>query len=494
MVKLEGVGADWVLTRDRRSLYITVPETGNLLLVDTYSWEITGKLQMPGRPGKLLLQPDEHYLWVAFDQGRSPKSGVVAVDRQKFTPAKEIFTGAGSHDLAMDRDNRSLFASNALDGTVSVIDVAGLNKVEDIAVGPHPVSMDYSKTADLLLVADHEDGKIAVINSGQRNLITQIQAEPGLRQVAFTPEGRLAFAINPETDTLYIIDGATRRIIQSGSVDKRPSSITFSNTLGYIMHQNSDQVLMVPLSQIGTEGKPIPLADFSGGIYPVPALDQPIVNPLVKAPAENAVMLANTADGGINYYSEGMTAPMGHFSNYDHIPKSLMVLDRSLQEDEPGFYQTVTKLTRHGLHDLVLFMESPRVVHCFKVPVLPDLAHNPRGIVRLTYADGPRKIPVNRPFDLRFQLFDGQGAPIDGLTDVVVTAATPDGLWQKRIFAKGEGGGSYLASLTPTRMGSFQIFVRAGSVGLESHNPYSLKMKVTDKPAKVATKTEGAAQ
>jgi DNA-binding beta-propeller fold protein YncE len=50
-------------------------------------------------------------------------------------------TGAGQHDVVISSDNRFAFISNRESGTVSIVDIRKLEKLEDVRVGPGPVSM-----------------------------------------------------------------------------------------------------------------------------------------------------------------------------------------------------------------------------------------------------------------------------------------------------------------------------------------------------------------
>lgn len=483
MIELESPGADWVISRDQRRLYVTLPKAGKLVEIDTSSWMIKRTLEVGANPRGLVLQPDQHYLWLTYGDPGSADSGVVAVAREAMTVQKKIVTGPGSHDLILDRDARKLFVSNSEAGTVSVVDVRSLAKTKDIVTGSRPIAMTYSAMAQMILVADHATGNISSIDVAEGKLLKHMKADKGLRQVEFAPGGRLAMAISPETRGLFIIDAARNRIIQSGVLKHTPTQISYSDTLGYIMHANSDQVLTAPLNQIGKEGEPIPLADFPGGYYAEMALDEPILKAVAKAPAENGVMLADAQAKAINYYMEGMAAPMGSFNNYHHPPKGILVIDRSLQEqDEPGFYQTVTKVEKAGKYDVVLFLDTPRIVHCFTLPVLPDPTKPVPVAAKLRSVTAKHTYFAGETAQVSVQLIGADGKPLTQLKDVDMTLHMAGGRWFKRLRAKETQPGIYTGSIVIPRAGKVSVYTRSKSAGLTYADTRMLPIQVLNKP------------
>lgn len=483
MVELASPGADWVLSRDQRWLYVTLPAAGQLVEIDTSTWQIHRSVDINVQPRVLRLQPDQHYLWVSYGEPGSQESGVAAVVRETMTVAQRIPTGAGFHDLEMDRDAKTLFVSNSQAGTVSIIDIRNLSKVKDIPTGPQPTDMTYSPNAQVVLVADYSDGHITAIDAATRSPRGRMEANKGLRQVEFAPDGRFALAISPQTNGLFIVDAARNRVIQSSRLNATPANISFSDTLGYIMFEDTDQTLMAPLGEIGLEGAPIPLADFPGGYYQVPALGEPLLRAVSKAPAENGVMLADTRADTINYYMEGMAAPMGSFQNYHHPPKGILVIDRSLQETtEPGLYQTVTKLGEAGTYDVVVFLDTPRMVHCFQLSVLPDPAKPATAVAKLQHLTQGREFPVGEKKTLAVKLSNADGQGITDLTDVILIAHMAGGRWFERMRVTHRGDGIYTADIQVPIAGAVQAFVQCESAGLTFANAPSLALRATAKP------------
>ena len=491
MAFLEAPGHDWVLTGDQRWLFVSMPAAGKVAVVSTADWKVVDDLEVGPDPGRLALQPDGKYLWVAH-RGRRPgevASGVAAVDVERRSVAAHLETGNGDHDLAVAGDSRHLFVTNRADGTVAVIDTGTLAVVRTVATAADPVSIAWSPVGRAAFVSHGASGTIVAVDGASHEVRARIEAEPGLGSIRFAPDGRLAFVVNPEAD-----------------VEAGPDQVAFSDELAYVRHRGSDIVLMIPLDEVGREGWPVPVVDFTGGQHPPGLMTAPTpAMGIVQAPGATAVLVANPRDRAIYFYKEGMAAPMGSFRNYSRQPRAVAVVDRSLREVEPGVYETVVALRRAGSYDLAFFLDSPRMVHCFAFEVAenPELVaarKRERRPVAVRYRIDDVEVTVGEEVTVRFELLDSVSEePRAGLGDVEVLTFLTPGIWQKRHRATevpaasaagegGAGGGLYEVRFTPPRPGVFYVFVQSRSQGLAFNgSPYVTLMASQEAPGGGAT-------
>ena len=365
MVQLPSSGTDWVLTRDGRHLFVAMPEAGQVAVVDTVEWKVATNLETGRGSNRLLMQPDEGYIWVASDDG------VAAIDPSKKKIAKRIVTAAGPHDLALSSDQRTLFVTNAGAGTTSVIDVHAMRVVRTIATGTRPVSVAWSSLANAAYVISERDGAVFALDAKQSKPRATIQSVIGTTRIRFAPGGRLGFIVNPGKNSVYILDTVVNKVVQTAVVESKPFEVTFSESLAYVRHLESETVLMIPLGVAGTPGAQVTVADFPGGqrgfgatgVAPIAA------DGIVGTPGGDAVLVTNPSDKQIYFYKQGMAAPMGSLSAYSHVPRATLVIDRTLRETKPGHYETVAKMPKPGLYDVAVFVDSPRIVTCFQVKV-----------------------------------------------------------------------------------------------------------------------------
>ena len=256
--------------------------------------------------------------------------------------------------------------------------------------------------------------------------------------------------------------------------------VSFSDDLAYVRHRGSETVLMIPLSQVGQEDKPLAVADFPGGEHPPGQAARPSpADSIVRAPGAKAVLVANPADRAIYYYKEGSAAPMGNFVNYERVPRAVLVVDRSLKERSPGAYETVARLGQPGRYTVALFLDAPRTVRCFEIDVAedPDLAE--RRLRDQPLLVEPRiertTVPAGEPLTLRFRLTDSRSLqPKDGLEDVSVLTILGSGTWHRRQWARPAGDGVYEVDFVPPVAGTYRVAVECASQKL----PFELSPQV----------------
>jgi YVTN family beta-propeller protein len=479
MIRLQSPGQDWAISENQDRLYVAMPEAGRVAVAETLGWEVLTNVDVGPGPRRLALQPDGAFLWVVFDGEESGRhrSGISVVGTTALKEITRIPTGAGAHDLAFSGDSRFAYVANAVAGTVTVIDVGRREAVAEVPTGTRPTSLAWSQAGRALYVTDSVDGTVVAIDGESHQVVARMQAEPGLGQIRFAPDGRYGLAVTPTGNSVFVVDAAVNRIVQHGEVEAGPDQVAFSDELAYVRHRDSETMLTIPLDAIGAEGKPIQVIDFPGGTNPPGAGDATPAAGMVQAPGAPAMLISNAFDGAIYFYKEGMAAPMGHFKNYGRAPRAVLVVDRSLQEVEPGVYQTGVRLRRPGDYDLALFLDTPRIVHCFPLEVAVDpnrpLEKRRKLMVR-PLTDPATTLTVGSATELRFRALDpSTGDPVSGLADLTVLTVLAPGVWHDRRPAEEIGEGEYRLSFTPPRPGVYYVY--AGSDAKDAgfnRNPY----------------------
>jgi YVTN family beta-propeller protein len=483
MIFLKSPGEDWALSASGERLFVSLPDSNRVAVVETTNWKVVAEIETGPRPRRLLLQADGQYLWAAHDEG------VTAIDARELKRAGDVPTspgGAGAHDLALSGDSRTLFVTNEAAGTVSVIDTGRLAKVRDVPVGARPVSLAWSSQAGAVYVVAAGDGTIAVVDAAGAEPRARIASEPGIGRIRFAPGGRLAFVVHTAKNVVHLLDAAANRVVQTADVEAEPDQVTFSDELAYVRHRGSETVLMIPLKTVGEAGRPVPVVDFPGG-QKAPGL-LPRATPadgIVQAPGSSAVLVANPEDKAIYFYKEGMAAPMGHFQNYGKKPRAVLVVDRSLRETRPGVYETTVRLGRAGGYDLALLLDTPRVVQCFPVTLAenPVLAAARKLPLRVDHQVDSNVVAVGRDVPVRFKLTDPEGgAPRTGLKDVRVLTFLSPGIWQQRHWATEVAEGLYEISFKPPEAGLYFVFLEVASQGLPFQKSPFLVLTAQDDP------------
>lgn len=472
MLALEAPGADWAASRDGATLFVSMPAAGKLAVADLLSWTVKAGVAVGPDPGAVVLEPGGERVWVAT------REGVTAVDALTSERTHEVMLGSGVHALAADSDSRHVFATAA--GGVAVIDVRDARRRLVPLDGAVPAVLAFSQAAGFAYAGDPASGRVFAVDAARGRVAASLAAEPGFTQLRFAPGGRLGFLPNPAKGIVQVFDAATNRMVRTVDVADGPDQVTFSDTLAYIRRRNSEIVIVIPLGGLEREGEGTGVADFPGGEHALGATPPALADSIVAAPDGPAVLVANPLDRTVYYYREGMAAPMGGFANFSRQPRAALVVDRSLREAPGGRYATTTRLARAGLLDLVVYLDAPRLVACFELPVAPHAgaAGAPAVSTRVELL-GPESLRAGQAARVRVRLTDADGRPRTGLTDVEALVVEAPGVWQRRVELRDAGGGSYEFALTPPDAGVFSMWVESAAAGLVLPASPSLMLAVT---------------
>jgi DNA-binding beta-propeller fold protein YncE len=456
LVILGGVGADWTLTPDQQTLFVSVPSLNEVAAIDTQTWKIATHVAVGRKPQRMALQPDAGYLWVATDEG------VSVVDVAERRTIANVAVDA--RQLAFSRDSRYAFLASG-DG-VSVIDVRDPKKVRTVATGKAPVALAYSALSNAVY-AGHEDGTVVVIDAASHEVRSRVATAAGLHTIAFSRAGRWGFMLNGTANVVNVLDSSTNRIVQNIPLAGGPDKISFTDRYAYVRVSSSEQVSMILLSTV-EEGKDVAISRFPGGqIAPEYASAPALPAAIVPAPEEGAVLVSNPADKTVYYYNEGMAAPMGNFQNYRREALGVLAVNRNLRETKPGVYSTTVRLENGGRFDVPFLLDSPKVTQCFDYSVELISDREPKAetlAVKVERLFEPT-VGAGTPLHVRVRLVDEKtGKPLLGVKDLRVLTFTP-ARYQARTVATAVGDGVYEATLVPPLAGVYYLFFESGSLG-----------------------------
>jgi YVTN family beta-propeller protein len=477
LIPLKSPGEDWVMSRDSKRLYVSMPQVNQVAVIDVRGWKVLANLDAGVKPSRVVLQHDERYLWVGNDDA---SAGVTVIDTVTNKVIAQLKTGAGHHEIALNDDDTVAFVTNKDAGTLSVIDVRKLAVVKDLKVGAQPTAVAYSSLGKTVYVANEGDGNIVAIGGAGHNILARIEGDPGMRSVRISPDGRFGFAVNTAKSVVHVFDLSTNRVIHTVAGGPGADQIAFSRQFAYIRAAGSESVSMIRIADLGKDAS---ITKFPAGQKaPGESRFTSLANAIVPAPEDGAVLVANPADKMIYYYTEGMAAPMGSFQNYKRDPRALLVVDNSLRETQRGVYTTSARLNTAGNFDVVFLLDSPRVINCFNLTVAdnPALPKKTDAAIRIDPLAKEALARVGEKFTLRFRLLEATtGTPKLNLEDVRVLVFLAPGIWQQRELAESKGDGVYETSFVPPNPGVYYVFVQSSTLGLEFNQTTPLTISAT---------------
>ena len=468
-VNLTRPGADWVLSGDHKRLFVSMPVSGKIAMVDTQAFQVTHEIEAGKQPMRVEIQSDQRYLWVGNSTSEAETSGVTVIDTADLAPVAFIATGLGHHEIAFTDDNRYAFVTNRDGGTVTVIDVRTLEKVKDIQTGSRPMAIAFSPLGQAVYVTDVDTGMITVIDPENLEIRGNISAEPGIGPMRFTPDGRWGMVISTSANKVFVLDASTNRLPHTIEVGKQPYQVNFTTSFAYIRSLGTQDVALIPLSELDRMKTP-PATFIPAGQRPPGAVgDISIADSIIPAVKQAAAAyIVNQAEGTVSYYMEGMGAPMGSFRNYGHETRAIEIVDRSMSEVEPGVYRGRVKIPVEGDYDIAFMMDTPQFLHCFSAFVEPDLDKAEDTGLEVEYQIASRYVNVGEPHTIQFTLNNASDKkPAVDLDDVSVLYYRSDGRGRTTLPATSVGDGLYEVTITFDSATTYYLFVGAASRKLD---------------------------
>jgi len=148
----------------------------------------------------------------------------------------KVGTNPEGFDVLKDRQGHPayIWAVNALEGTVSVIDVAAQRVAETIPAGLKSASrLRLTPDGRYALVAGEEMSYVAVLDVGARKLLKKIPVGTGgAAGIVMDPSGRKAYVSCSSDNKVAVIDLASLSVTGEIKTDEAPDGIAWANLDG----------------------------------------------------------------------------------------------------------------------------------------------------------------------------------------------------------------------------------------------------------------------
>ncbi|MEQ1636523.1 MAG: YncE family protein [Methylococcales bacterium] len=481
IVVLPEQGLDWVLTKDGKWLYVTMPDASAVAVIDTIAHKVVSTLSTGKgtKPTRIALTPDQQSVWVGLDGSAS----VAVLSRGDKPELKLLEAAKGLHQISFTQDGKQALVTNTAANSVSLFDVATHKKLGDIAVSNTPLKAAWVEKAGLFYVASINSTDLSVIDPLKLAVVSKIDVGQGAVDVAVDPQGRFVWVVNQLASKVVVIDSATNTKLATAQVATEPDQIVFTTGYAYIRGLASEKFSLIEIGQVAKLSEKtnaatantlheLAVTQIQAGEKPPSTETQAIgVAPMiVPIPEQNGAMIASAPGKSIYYYTEGMMVPMGTLDNYQRIPRGLMVLDRSLRETSPGVFEAPVVIEKSGNYDVAVMLDQPRIIHCFTTKLSVNAEKPTKNVtpkLKLELLPLPATVTAGVATTIRFQLQDAATGQLQsGIRDARLLAFEPPGLWQQRFWLTEESEGVYQAIITFPHTGRFKLLVEALSKGL----------------------------
>ncbi len=205
---------------------------GRMLIFDAATMRLDSAvdIELGHEPAHVIIDPQGRLAYAS--NAEDGTLSVVDVAARKVV--REIKTGKRPHGLRMSPDGREIYVANTGDDSVSVIDVAAAKEVARIPVGKAPAQVGFTPDGLRVYVSSTVENSVAVVDTKQRTRIATILVGRKPIQVFATPDGRFVYVgnegapDNPDNRT-SVIDTATNSVVATIVTGKGAHGVVVSD-------------------------------------------------------------------------------------------------------------------------------------------------------------------------------------------------------------------------------------------------------------------------
>ncbi len=227
MIDVAGGGVVATLPTGNGPHEVAASHDGRLAIVTNYGDQTPGSsltvIDVPGRKvlRTLDLAPHQRPHGVQFLPGDSVvaitaerEQKVLLVDVRSGRVVSEHPTGQRTpHMLALASDGRTAHAANMMDGALSIVPLDRLAEPTIVPVSSMTEAIATSPDDATTWLGSNNTQRVFVVDLATRTVIDSIQTEATPYRIGFSPDSRMALVSNPETGKLWLIDTADRQVL-----------------------------------------------------------------------------------------------------------------------------------------------------------------------------------------------------------------------------------------------------------------------------------------
>lgn len=172
--------------RDGSYLVASCEWSGRIVKVDLRKLELVADMPIGKYPIDVLRPPRQHLMFIA-DQG---VHGVFVIDPDAWKQVDFIRTGRGTHGLLLSHDEKSIYASNRQEGSISVIDIATRKVTAKWKTGGSPDMGQLSPDGTQFWISSRYHDDVRVIDTRTGRVVAVIPTDNEPHGLTYFPNSR----------------------------------------------------------------------------------------------------------------------------------------------------------------------------------------------------------------------------------------------------------------------------------------------------------------
>ncbi|MFM7146322.1 MAG: beta-propeller fold lactonase family protein [Actinomycetales bacterium] len=264
------------ISRNGRRAYVTNEDGGSVTVIDLKTRRVVATIRVGTAPRGVVVSPDNRRVYVANNGGDAQRLGTISViDAQAARLLSTVGTLASPENLAISPDGSRLqvTGSNGSSGygvadyALPALELLGYPLQHEGCAADGVAVVDTLRGTRTWAVTCPALGIVNVFDQGCGTGACQYPVLVGANPqgVAFDRNGNRAYVANADSDTVSVIDLATRLVLVNTPVGGSPYGVAVGRTKAFVTNFESDTVSVIDLAT-NTVVQVIPVGDGPSGV------------------------------------------------------------------------------------------------------------------------------------------------------------------------------------------------------------------------------------
>ena len=230
----------------RPRIYVANESSNTVTVIDGTTYQVVATVDARNQATHdLAVSRDGRWLFATnLASGR-----VSVIDTRVPETVASIATGTRAHVVTLTNDNRHAWICNIGEDNISIVDTQTWRILGTIAVGKGPTGLAFSRNGEFAYVSNQGDRTVEIIETASHRIVKRLTVGANPHFLVLGPDGRI-WGTNTGGTDIYVIDPATQEIAATLNVGTAPQQIAFGfkglqGPNAYVTVGSTDKVAVV---------------------------------------------------------------------------------------------------------------------------------------------------------------------------------------------------------------------------------------------------------
>jgi YVTN family beta-propeller protein len=214
-----------VLSHDGSKLYATCAPNRTVIEVDLATRKLTRHFDFSvENVENLAITPDDKLIFASSTLDGT----LVVLDLAKGEIERLIRSGRDPEGLAVSPDGKEVWAANSLQQTIAVIDVATRRRVAELKCLGSPAQVRFTSDSSRAIVVMRDAG-LAIFDRAKRVELKRFEVGNLPVELTLDDTDQIAYVVCTEGASVSVVDLAAHKVLRTFAVGANPEGIAYSS-------------------------------------------------------------------------------------------------------------------------------------------------------------------------------------------------------------------------------------------------------------------------